>query len=212
MKRATLAAMLSLVLSLCPTAALRAGFITYDIQSYSNFQSGWTLNGSITTDGTLGILAPDNITAWNFTFSNGTNVFTASSSGGATTIVLGSGLNATASQITLAAPPAGSGGITELDLLNNVGTTQLYYARTDNISEYIGDGGGNPAWEEVQTGSGVYLGGDPWVIATGGQPVASPEPASITLLLTGLGGLVVYRLTRRCHAKVRRDSSLLAHS
>jgi Putative transposase len=56
MNRVLLLAMLSLVLTFSPDATTWAGSIVYNIQNYASLQNGYTLSGTITTDGTIGTL------------------------------------------------------------------------------------------------------------------------------------------------------------
>lgn len=205
MKRASLVAFLSLVLSLFPTAALQAGLITYDLNNYSSLQNGWTLSGTITTDGTF---VDVGIVSWQFTVSNGVTSFSASSSQGYAQAV---GVTATPTQLLLSAP----NGFTynQLILVGTPGLTSFLTYDRDNTGQnpevdiYQQFDYGTPAWQNLSTGStGLPLGGDPWVIATA-EPVATPEPASMTLLLTGIGGLAGYRLVRSqlIYSPVRRQ-------
>ena len=46
--------------------ALRAEAITYYLVDYPDDQDGWTLEGFITTDGTIGTLEEDDILAWSW--------------------------------------------------------------------------------------------------------------------------------------------------
>jgi hypothetical protein len=66
MNRAPLLAILSLFLTLSPTATTKGGSIVYNLQSYPDLQNGYTVSGTITTDGTIGTLTSANITAWSF--------------------------------------------------------------------------------------------------------------------------------------------------
>jgi hypothetical protein len=100
MSRLALFALLSLILSLCPFASLRAGPITYDLNNYPDQQNGWTLSGTITTDGTIGTLTYNNIMAWNFTETKGTTVYGLSSTQRNHFII--DHLTATSTQLTLA--------------------------------------------------------------------------------------------------------------
>jgi PEP-CTERM motif len=50
---------------------VEATLITYDFVNYPADQSGWTLSGSITTDGHLGFIGSQDIISWNWTASNG---------------------------------------------------------------------------------------------------------------------------------------------
>ncbi len=49
------------------------GGVVYSLENYSQYQDGYTLAGSITTDGTIGALSAANIVAWEFAATNGTN-------------------------------------------------------------------------------------------------------------------------------------------
>ncbi len=64
----TLRAMTLFTLLVLPRAVL-AGSITYDIVNYPDLQNGWTLSGTITTDGTQGPIQASDITAWTWTVS-----------------------------------------------------------------------------------------------------------------------------------------------
>ncbi len=63
-------ASLSLVLTFCHNPA-RGSSITYNLESYLPLQNGYTLSGTITTDGTIGTLTSSDITAWSFTITQG---------------------------------------------------------------------------------------------------------------------------------------------
>ena len=43
----------------------------YDIQSYPSDQQGHTVTGTITTDGSMGLLTRDDIISWTVTFDQG---------------------------------------------------------------------------------------------------------------------------------------------
>jgi hypothetical protein len=51
------------------TGDASAGSITYNIVNMPEYQSGYTVTGTITTDGTIGDVS-DHITAWSFQFSS----------------------------------------------------------------------------------------------------------------------------------------------
>lgn len=200
MSHAIRVSLLSLALSLCPTGVLHAGFITYDLNDYSSLQNGWTLSGSITTDGTIGEIGAQDILSWQYTISNGVTSFSASSASGGYTQV--THVTATPTQLLLSAP----NGFTynQLWLIGSSSdplASFLLYDR-DNTGEspeqafYRQWVRPNYSWSAYsQDSAGLPLGGDPWVIATA-QSAAVPEPASIVLVLTGIGGLAGYRLVR----------------
>jgi hypothetical protein len=50
-------------------SGLQAAPITYSIVNNAAFQSGYTLSGSITTDGTIGELSYGNFAGWSFTIT-----------------------------------------------------------------------------------------------------------------------------------------------
>src|SRR5579871_6763896 len=76
MKRAVLI-LASLVLLLGGVVAdAHAGPITYDLNSYLSEQNGWSLSGTITTDGNLGAITTADILSWQFTLTNGTTTVT----------------------------------------------------------------------------------------------------------------------------------------
>src|SRR5271157_3999787 len=62
----TLRAMTLFTLLTLPQAVL-AGSMTYDIVNYPDLQNGWTLSGTITTDGTIGTIQASDITSWTWT-------------------------------------------------------------------------------------------------------------------------------------------------
>jgi hypothetical protein len=53
--------------------------LTYSWTNFASLQNGWTVSGSITTDGTIGGLLRSNITAWDYTATNGVSTFTGAS-------------------------------------------------------------------------------------------------------------------------------------
>ena len=53
--------------------------LTYSLTNFAGLQNGWTVSGSITTDGTIGSLLQSNITSWNYTATNGVSTFTGAS-------------------------------------------------------------------------------------------------------------------------------------
>ena len=104
MKRFAFVAVVACLEVYAVTPAVRAGQITYNIQNYPADQSGHTLSGTITTDGTTGALAPGNILSWTYTLDAGTgNAFTYSGTGANASI--NGDIEASQTQITLAQPP-----------------------------------------------------------------------------------------------------------
>jgi hypothetical protein len=59
------------VILLLSATQLRADQITYDIVNYPSLQNGYTIQGTITTDGTMGTLTKSDITGWSIQITNG---------------------------------------------------------------------------------------------------------------------------------------------
>ena len=66
MHRCTQQAVMLFTLLTLPPAVL-AGSTTYNILNHPDYQDGWTLSGTITTDGTIGLLQSSDITSWTWT-------------------------------------------------------------------------------------------------------------------------------------------------
>jgi hypothetical protein len=193
--------LLSIALTVGSAAVARADFIVYDLNNYTSLQNGWTLTGSIKTDGTIGEIGAPDILSWQYTISNGLTSFTASSDSGGYAQV--THVTATPTQLLLSAP----NGFTYNQLwligsLSDPTASFLLYDR-DNT-------GANPeqdfyrqwirpsySWSDYsQDSTGLPLGGDPWVIATAETAVV-PAPSSIVLVLTAFGSLASYGLVCR---------------
>jgi hypothetical protein len=170
--------------------ALRADDIQYTV-AQSLPDGGIT--GTITTDGTLGSLAPGDIVDWDLTITSfsSSEVLTPSNS----TVVTGTvdGLSATTTELTSDFTDASDGA----DFLQFIATSPgLGYASW--VDGYVPDTYGyiaanatsdNPPDETLEY---VY---SPQVIAADGTPVPTPEPGTSSLMLVGMGllGLVMVR-------------------
>ncbi len=93
------AVMLFTLLTLPP--AVLAGSTTYHIQNYPDLQNGWTLSGTITTDGTIGTIQPVDILSWTWTITQGTNSITNTGSENSGHIEMTNEITATKTQLTL---------------------------------------------------------------------------------------------------------------
>ena len=175
-------------------AAVQAGTIAYDIQNYPAEQNGHTLSGLIITDGTIGALATSNILSWTVTIDSSITF-----SGGASSAGIVGDVEASATQITMAQPPASPGliGHTELFLGSDASHFLLWVRNTApppggahiNVYKAVNGDPLNPVWDTNPEDS---LGGtDPWVIAE------NPEPASLTLMSVGGVALLGYGWRRR---------------
>jgi hypothetical protein len=203
-------------------ADAHAGPITYDIQSYLSQQNGFSLSGTITTDGTLGSLTAADITDWTYTITMGnitvTNSLAAAGPGGTGSTGI---LTATPTSLTLPIPTTATAAMFQnllsLGLDNDPNASSLQWrvaipvpalslAGGDTYFGVLGGPAAQIAWNENTPDNTLPLptAGDPFIIAT--VPAAAvPEPGSITLMLAGIGGLVGARLTRhRRQAAARR--------
>src|SRR5579862_2389918 len=175
----TLAA-LALVLSFADDA--RAGLmpITYTFANYPSAQNGYTLTGTITTDGTIGNLSSADITAWFFSATNGsTSLSITSTDAGAQALVTGdhaADVSATATTIVLGAPFSTQFGAITLE---NSTTSYELEANNGGFSQdfSIAVGPGGAGWSGEYEPDAHQLG-----YAGGGTAaIATPEPASVTL-------------------------------
>ncbi|MCY2966135.1 MAG: hypothetical protein NT069_21315 [Planctomycetota bacterium] len=116
-------------------SAVQAGPITYQINNYPSVQNGFTVSGSITTDGTIGSLSSGNITAWTWTLSTGSTVHgTLSSTDAGATLGTDGTVTATATDITLTSP--GANLVNQLSFFSTTQTAQFGVAL-----RYIRNGG-----------------------------------------------------------------------
>ena len=173
-----------------------AGSITYNIVDMPADQNGFTVSGTITTDGVIGNLANSDITSWSVTISQGGTFETFISSNGGAIVNILNNLVATASEIYV--PPAANFAVANdfqllsvpsipnpisIDQIRWVNSPQPIYMAQVNFSS-------PPAWNTsppvVDTN---------WVIAT-----AVPEPSTLTMLGIGatcLAGVLGRRASRR---------------
>jgi hypothetical protein len=88
-----------------------SGDITYELVNNPAYQSGWTLSGSITTDGTLGSISAADITSWTWTATDPDNTFgvTITSTSPTASVSEAIGIEATSAALTI--PVSTSGGL-----------------------------------------------------------------------------------------------------
>jgi len=179
-----------------------AGPITYNFLNYPEFQNGYSLSGSITTDGTLGAIDETHVDAWQFTIT-GTSISRSVDSTNSGSFAY-SNFFATATELRLAEPP--TGGATYVGLhgasstpsqgallfwqvwATGVPAGSMYYSRTefeDPLTLF---------WQ-----TDPYMMSYPdnnWTIAMAASPVPEIDPAgfgSVAALITGALGLIERR-------------------
>lgn len=82
---------------------------TYNFLNYPALQSGWTLSGTITTDGTIGTIQATNILSWTLTGTSGATTFTVSSTDPGAAMYTSSGITATGAGLLVPFPNHGIG-------------------------------------------------------------------------------------------------------
>jgi hypothetical protein len=176
--------------------------ITYTLSDYSALESGYTLTGSITTDGNFGTIVAGDIESWTFTATDGETTYTVSSNDAYASLGV-DGLQASATALTMGIPTPASTGEAALDLYA-YGESYLSYQRYTNYYGFLtqdtysfDNPSQNSVWTNQTNGSnGLTLGAnDPWTIAT--APAAVPEPSSLVMAGLGLAGLAGYGWRRR---------------
>ena len=75
-------AMFLVLLVLQVSAKHATANIIYDIVNYPAYQNGWTITGTITTDGNTGTITSSDLDAFSFSITNGTTTYSASSPSG----------------------------------------------------------------------------------------------------------------------------------
>jgi PEP-CTERM motif len=167
-------------LALALASAAPAAATVYNVNDVAGLT---TITGTITTDGTLGVLDASNILAWNLTITYGTE--TAVLTGPPSITILDNELSATASQLLFAFGDPGPGYV---EISN--GSYSIVWAATrlngDSISTY---GLAPPYPSSINgmpntSGNFSFQGGSTLPIAS-----VVPEPSTSALMLVGFGGL-----------------------
>jgi hypothetical protein len=192
-------ALLNLLLTFGSFADSMGGSITYNIQNYPALQNGYTLTGTITTDGNLGIISNTDITAWNYTITQGPNIiYQETSTAHGSFVGDGSTLSATATQLTFPSQSVLSFG---LALNNSSDNSTLLWELPNTIINGVSGGWYYIFYSNTLTpanlwntnGTSANQPTTPWLIAS----TSVPEPASLTLALLAGGCVAVFERPRR---------------
>ncbi len=201
MHRFTQQAVLLFTLLTLPPAVLADR--TYNFLNYPDLQNGWTISGTITTDGTTGTIQSTNILSWTWTITNGVSTYTFSSTEpGASATTSGSGITATGAGLFVSFPYGQLG----LSIPATPTTTPPYTSGPPSgmtWNAYPGILFGlippNPTFSLFQLMYGPEAAGSSaWLFASA-SPVAVPEPSS--LYIVGFGAVCVYVMGQKCRAR-----------
>lgn len=157
--------------------------IIYTMDNYASLQNGYTVSGSITTDGTIGqLVTTSDLTSWDIIISQGSTVLSTLSSTNSVTIP--TNITVTSTTLSLA------GG-------DNLGI----YDASGSIN-WLGDGGAYAAYA-----NGVELWFTVW---NANAPIATasavPEPSTAILAVFAAVSGIAYGWARKRH-KYRRQSA-----
>jgi len=143
-----------------------AGPIAYTWVDDPIDQNGWTLTGSITTDGTIGTLSGGNIESWIINFTKGADTKSLSSSDAGAKLFMGSHVVTTSTELT--------NQFEQFLFVGDSGRTQIDWA--DHLYGALFPGG----YLFCCSANGFPASG-PWVIATAAPTTGVPEPSSWAL-------------------------------
>lgn len=159
--------------------------IMYSIVNNAAVQGGYTLSGTITTDGNLGTISAQDILAWNYLVTNGVTTYSANSSQSGSHIGIGGSITATSDYIEL--PSATVSNPSTLNLFGPTSHVQWSGSTLENyaFTSAFESNGSWPWWHDYTTTTPHDVPGG-WAIADNGTTVV-PEPSSLTV-----SGLVAF--------------------
>ncbi len=175
--------------------AAKASNITYRIVDNPAVQNGYTLSGSITTNGQIGTLASQDILSWNWTVTNGINTYTADSSQVGSFIGLDGTILATSDYIELPAQPVTSPSTLNLFGPNSHVQWSGSTIQNNAFTSAFQVNGSWPWWHDQTTTTPHDVPGG-WAIADQGVTQAVPEPSSLALA-SSLAICLAWRHRRR---------------
>lgn len=184
MHRLTFTARAAVALAILAPFAAQAGLITYDLTNHASLQNGYTLEGSITTDGHLGTWNANHIVAWEVTLYDPTSAiaFSINSSMAGATIQAFTGHGITSTETSLSVL-AGDGGFVLAQNPTGNANRIGFSPETDDGRFFGNTAGGAIRWNHViPTGTSFEIGTAEAVVVA-----AVPEPSTIALSLAGLG-------------------------
>jgi hypothetical protein len=170
-------------------ATSKANSITYDFVNYGSLQNGYSLSGTITTNGTIGELDSSEISSWTFTLTKGSTTITKSSTDPEAYVVIVGDVEASSTAITMAIPE----GYTQLEFTSDY----LLYDRFNvpEIESYDTYESSGQFTNDTNDGNTLTLGeNNPWTIATA---TAVPEPSSIVTAGIAVASGMVVAVRRR---------------
>jgi hypothetical protein len=163
--------------------------IQYDFVDYPAYENGYTLAGSLTTDGTTGAITSNDILNWSFTISQGTTqLYSLSSSSGGSLLLTSNYVYEDSTHIYLSQT---SPSPSDLLFFNISGDTPLAYLNENSVLTYEGAvPSSTPYWSYSTPFT------EPFTIAEAETPLtAVPEPTGAVCFIgaMGLGGVFLRR-------------------
>ena len=143
--------------------------VIYNVVDYPTLQNGYTVTGTITTDGKIGVLGNGDFTNWDVTISrNGVTVDTFSSQGG-----IGSSGSVTASATSITVQ---SDALLDFVVLQNGHATEIFWPGPTVLGTYsvVDFSSGASLWSSTLPA--------PYTVATAAAAVPEPSIAALTAL------------------------------
>jgi hypothetical protein len=185
----------ALVLAL--SAPAQAHDIVYNMQSYPSQQNNYVITGTLTTDGTIGALLPEDILGYAITISQ-TGHPTTTINGTSADISLLNLLVATTSEIIVPNPDGVVNTVNSPTFMDAASSAFIDWCiRNMNPipfdSYFAKDASGNLLWNVEQPNIPLPTPGGDFIIAV----AAVPEPSTLAMMLFGIAGLGLVGYYRR---------------